>query len=267
MQRIQDPTAVATIPAVPPLSGVTGFFTGGNPSGGIPATIVRAWFLNLMMQELVGIVEAAGIMPSTADRQVVDAIRVLMPTDSAVFQTPGTHTWICPGHVTRVLRRMWSGGGGGAGGTSGQGQPGGGGNAYYEDWIGVVPGTSYPVVVGAGGAGGLAGQNGGNGTSSSFGGASVPGGQGGVVNAAIGGAPGTAMSGSGLGGGGAYGGQANGLFGGQGGAGSMGGSGGSPSTGGGQIGAFPGGGGSGGGGTGSGFQGGGGANGAVSLTY
>lgn len=185
----------------------------------------------------------------------------------AVFQTPGTFSWTCPSGVYRVRRRIWSGGGAGAGGTTGQGQPGGGGNAYYEDWVGVTPGTVYPVVVGAGGPGGLSGQNGSNGTSSSFGGVSVSGGQGGIVNSTIGGAPGTAPGGSGLAGGGSFGGQSNGLYGGQGGSGAFGGSGGAPSNGGGLIGAYPGGGGSGGGGNSGGSQGGGGANGAVALTY
>jgi hypothetical protein len=184
----------------------------------------------------------------------------------AVFQTPGTFSWTCPSGVYRVRRRIWSGGGAGAGGTTGQGQPGGGGNAYYEDTIGVTPGTVYPVVVGAGGVGGLPGQNGGDGGASSFGGVTVTGGKGGLLNAAVGGDPGAAPP-SGLSGGGGYGGQASGLYGGSGGSGSMGGGGGTPSTGGGQFGAFPGGGGSGGGGTGTGFQGGGGAGGIIALVY
>ncbi|EHM03453.1 hypothetical protein HMPREF9946_00101 [Acetobacteraceae bacterium AT-5844] len=77
MQRIQDPTAVSTIPPVPTLTGPVGYFTGGNPSGGIPATRVRAWWLNMLMQELVGIVEAAGITPSAAGDQVLTACRAM----------------------------------------------------------------------------------------------------------------------------------------------------------------------------------------------
>jgi hypothetical protein len=266
MQRIQDPTAVATIPAVPALSGPTGYFTGGNPTGGIPATRVRAWWLNMLMQELVGIVEAAGLTPSAAGDQVLAAIRLLMPTDVAAFQTAGTTSWSCPAGVTRVWARIWGGGGSGAGGSSGQGQPGGGGGGYWEGWVSVVPGTAYPIVVGTGGIGGLAGQSGANGGSSSAFGVSVPGGGAGVFNASIGGAPGAGPSG-GFAGGGAYGAQANAAYGGAGGGAAAGGAGGGASAFGGLIGAYPGGGGSGGGGSGSGYQGGGGGGGAVVLTY
>jgi hypothetical protein len=75
MQRIQDPTAIGSPPAIPALSGVAGYFTGGNPTGGIPATAVRAWWLNMIQEELVGVVTAAGLTPTTANTQVLAALR------------------------------------------------------------------------------------------------------------------------------------------------------------------------------------------------
>ena len=48
MHRIDDPTAVPTLPAPRP-AGTPGYFTGGSPgSGGFAATIVRYEFMNAL---------------------------------------------------------------------------------------------------------------------------------------------------------------------------------------------------------------------------
>jgi hypothetical protein len=77
MQRIQDPTAVSALPAAPALSGPAGYFTGGNPTGGIPATRVRAWWLNMVQEEILGVVQAAGLTPNASATQLRQALRVL----------------------------------------------------------------------------------------------------------------------------------------------------------------------------------------------
>lgn len=78
MKRIYDPTAVASAPAVPALTGVEGFFTGGNPGGGTPATRVRAWWLNMVQEELFAFLTAAALTPDVANSgQVLAAARVL----------------------------------------------------------------------------------------------------------------------------------------------------------------------------------------------
>ena len=82
---------------------------------------------------------------------------------SASFGYPGTYTWVAPAGVTSVSVVAVGGGGGGginrcccgfkcAGGGSG-------GGLGYKNNYAVTPGTSYSVVVGAGGKGGVGSVN------------------------------------------------------------------------------------------------------------
>lgn len=76
--------------------------------------------------------------------------------DEALFTVPGTYQWTCPFGVTSVS--VVCVGGGGSGGIPGfnanvLATGGGGGALSYRNNISVVPGTTYTVVVGAGGAG------------------------------------------------------------------------------------------------------------------
>ena len=60
-------------------------YTEGNPGAGIPATTVSAVALNAFQEELVGIIEAAGIAPSEADNgQVLAALEALFGASSAL---------------------------------------------------------------------------------------------------------------------------------------------------------------------------------------
>lgn len=169
MRRIFDPTAAASLPAVPTLAGVDGFFTGGNPTGGVPATRVRAWWLNMVQEELIALLTAAGITPNVASNaQVLAALQAMFAPGSAIFLANGS--WTAPPGITKVRARVW--GGGGSGGTTqnaGSMGGGGGGGEYRQGPIVVVPGTVYPITVGLGGAAnGTAGGNGNNGGLSSF---------------------------------------------------------------------------------------------------
>ena len=68
-----------------------------------------------------------------------------------------TNTWPVPKGVTSVFAEGFGGGGGGgsvAAAASGIGAGGGGGGEYASDTITVIPGTSVPFTVGAGGSGG-----------------------------------------------------------------------------------------------------------------
>ena len=64
----------------------------------------------------------------------------------AVYDTPGTYTWVCPTGVTSVCAVAI--GAGGTGYTNG-GPGGSGGALSYRNNITVVPGNSYTVVVGS----------------------------------------------------------------------------------------------------------------------
>ena len=79
-------------------------------------------------------------------------------TGGQQFTTAGTFTWTCPVGVTSISAVAIGGGGGGQSsgnyqGTPGfDGQGGGGGALAYKNYIPVVAGQDYKVVVGAGGA-------------------------------------------------------------------------------------------------------------------
>jgi len=202
--RIDNNSAVPQLPIVG-APGSAGFFSDGNPAAGFEATIVDAWWLNTVQEEICNVVLGANMALDKAQRnQLLLAInlltsRVLEMSRSAYFDTPGTVSWVCPPGVTSVRARIWGGGGGG-GGASNNGSGGGGGGAgYSEGIVSVVPGNSYPVVVGAGGtAGTTAPTAGGIGGTSSFAAISATGGNGGLVS--TGGATGPSLGGQGSGG-------------------------------------------------------------------
>ena len=93
---------------------------------------------------------------------------------TTTFTTPGTYTWVCPSGITEVDVKCYGGGGGGGTGQH-LGLPftdaagGGGGGAYAERIaVPVTPGTTYTVVVGAGGTSNGQGNTAGSGTDSTF---------------------------------------------------------------------------------------------------
>ena len=89
------------------------------------------------------------------------------------FTTIGSTTWTAPVDVTSVEVLVVAGGGGGGGGSNFDGAGGGAGGLIYNTSYPVVAGTTYPVIVGAGGAGGTGSgaitNRGGNGSNSTFG--------------------------------------------------------------------------------------------------
>lgn len=75
MFQTDEPTASSTLPA-PAAAGTPGYFTEGNPASGVPATILGADFLNMVMMELINVVQAGGLTPSkTTYNQVLTAIK------------------------------------------------------------------------------------------------------------------------------------------------------------------------------------------------
>lgn len=75
----------------------------------------------------------------------------IAPAGQDDFATPGTFSWTAPAGVTSVSVVAVGGGGGGGPGTI-NGKGGGGGALAYLNNIPVIPGSSYTVVVGAGGS-------------------------------------------------------------------------------------------------------------------
>lgn len=75
------------------------------------------------------------------------------------FSQSGTYSFTAPSSVTHILVEMWGAGGGGGGGVSISGVvvtagSGGGAGAYTRAIVPVTPGTTYNIIVGAGGASG-----------------------------------------------------------------------------------------------------------------
>lgn len=108
-----------------------------------------------------------------------------IPPGQDLFDTPGTTSWLCPAGVTSVCVVCIGGGGGGMiynqnSSTNSFAMNGGtGGGLGWKNNIAVVPGTSYTVVVGAGGLGGYYSTGSTNGGTSYFISDSLVAGQGG----------------------------------------------------------------------------------------
>lgn len=82
MQRIQSEGTVNYLPE-PQLSGQPGYFFGGDPNTGKQATVVTAAWLNMVQEELLAVVSAAGIEPDALTRdQVLQAIRFLVESNA-----------------------------------------------------------------------------------------------------------------------------------------------------------------------------------------
>lgn len=158
---------------------VNGQFVSEDAVTGRAPTLVTAEWLNAVQEELVALVEAAGLtLDKTNPAQVLQAIQ-LRKSLCAVFTASGSFT--VPAGVYRLHVRLVGGGGAGGGATGTSFGSGGGAGGYAEGWANVIPGQVIPVTVGSAGIGVL-GENGGGGGTSSFGTfGSATGGYGGVT--------------------------------------------------------------------------------------
>ena len=66
MQRVNRSTAVATLPAAP-AGGAPGYFTGGNPGAGQPATVAGFEWFNAVQEEMMELITRSGLTPSSGD--------------------------------------------------------------------------------------------------------------------------------------------------------------------------------------------------------
>ncbi|MFH1813376.1 MAG: phage tail protein [Pseudomonadota bacterium] len=78
MQRVTRSTAAVALPAPPAGAGSPGFFTGGNPGTGTPATVPGFEWFNGVQEELMYVIEQAGLTGSATDhtklRQAIQAL-------------------------------------------------------------------------------------------------------------------------------------------------------------------------------------------------
>lgn len=84
MYQIDAPGAATSLPTPAP-AGTPGFFTGGDPATGTPATILDQDWFNAVMMELINVVEAAGLTPTKGtNTQLLQALRALCLPQTAV---------------------------------------------------------------------------------------------------------------------------------------------------------------------------------------
>lgn len=78
MFRVDNSTSAATLPA-PPAVGTPGFFTDGDPVTQVPPTTMPAWWHNTVQEEILAVVEDAGIAPDkTNNAQLLAAIQQMV---------------------------------------------------------------------------------------------------------------------------------------------------------------------------------------------
>ncbi len=79
MQRIKSSGAVAVLPEREENSYVPGYFSGGDPATGRRATVVSAEWLNDVQEEIIGVLNAAGISPEAgSQKQLSEAVKKLV---------------------------------------------------------------------------------------------------------------------------------------------------------------------------------------------
>lgn len=188
MRRVTRPTAVAFKPAPPASPGPPGFFTGGNPLAGQEATVPGYEWFNTVQEEIARFVELSGLTLTPGDdEQLWRAANERFSPRWQIYEA-GSHTWVKPTGVRRVLVSVWGagGGGGGSAGSNAAGT-GAGGGGFSRGEVDVSAVVSVPITVGVfGGRGGTAPTNGGAGGSSSFGAfVSASGGSGGFAGNGI----------------------------------------------------------------------------------
>ena len=78
MYGIDNTTSVASMPAIS-AAGTAGFFTGGSPAAGLPATLLEADWLNMVQTELLNVVGGANLKPDKGNlSQILQAIKALI---------------------------------------------------------------------------------------------------------------------------------------------------------------------------------------------
>jgi hypothetical protein len=182
--RIDNSTAATSLPtpgAVGP--NPNGYFTKGDPAGGVPATIVDDDWANMVQEELANAVTSDGTALSKTDRTQLKAKLTGRLLNVQRFTSSGTYT-PTPGTNTIEIEVQAPGGASGGAPATGSAQSSCGSSASSGSYLqkrltsGFTGGIT--VTIGAPGAG-KSGGNGGAGGATSFGSYVVVGGLGGYV--------------------------------------------------------------------------------------
>lgn len=149
----------------------TGKIQGSAVTGGTPYTLSSAR-LDQQIAAIIGLLNTENAsMMSTVTTQLTNGLTL----KSVTFT--GNGSWVVPHNCLIALGVGWGGGGGSAAGLAGgtstdRCSPGGGAGAgavkTMHLLLGLTPGGSVPVVIGAGGTAGAAGGDGGDGSASTI---------------------------------------------------------------------------------------------------
>jgi hypothetical protein len=105
MYQIDSSGSVIAQPT-PAAAGTPGWFTGGNPATGTPATILDADWFNALQAELLAILSAASITPvKGTNNQVLAAIQARFSAQSQTFGIGQTYTDVT---ATRALNTTYT---------------------------------------------------------------------------------------------------------------------------------------------------------------
>ncbi len=90
MDRVFEFGAVV-LPPTPPVGPSTGYPTGGNPIGGLPATRPGPWWYHMVTEELRAIVEAGGLVPNhLVVNQLLQALPAALASRPEMARVLGT---------------------------------------------------------------------------------------------------------------------------------------------------------------------------------
>ena len=160
------PATLDYIPTTTAQSSLGVTYTYGNSnSGGIAIVELQAGIYTSTQPEVTRIQKTLTFVKPSVFKTIGSNQEFLS------YTAAGTYSWTAPQNVTSVIVDTYGAGGGGGGalGNDVGSGTGGGGGGYSRSTVTVTPGTTYTIVVGAGGTGGAnTGANGNNGGDSTF---------------------------------------------------------------------------------------------------
>ncbi len=179
MHYQSDGTQITARPAIPAVSGTPGYANPGNAVAGIQPSNIDPILQNAIVDEIAGVVLAAGItLDKTNNAQLLAAIKIVAAgrlLGEAIFNNSGTYT--PPPGTTKLVGFAYGGGGAGGGAFATNGQSystgsGGGSGGWGKFVITNIP-ASIAIVIGAGGVP-VSGAMGGSGGATVVGPAGTP---------------------------------------------------------------------------------------------
>ena len=146
----------------PPGTGTPGWATNGNPVAQIPATKFPGYHYNGVIQELLAVIQAGGIVPDRTNlAQVLAAIQAITSATSlwtSISAIGASPLPVAPGWCNAIEADLIGGGGGGSNSQGGNSSGGGGGaGAELHGVWAIAPGQVPQAVVGGGGGAQVAG--------------------------------------------------------------------------------------------------------------